>query len=70
MCFYGHGWAVCKKLGTYVPDTSTSTSREVNEARRHRACIAPCAFEEKKREKKNKKNPAAPKTHPLEKAFF
>ena len=39
------------------------TAREVNEARRPHTCSSPCAFEEKKKEKKKTRNPAAPKTH-------
>ena len=39
------------------------TSREVNEAMRLNTCSRPCAFEEKKTEKKKPRNPAAPKTH-------
>ena len=45
-----------------------TTSREVNEARRPHTCSRPCAFEQKKQ--KEKRNPAAPETHPLENAFF
>ena len=39
------------------------TSREVNEARLPHTCSRPCAFEEKKFEKKNAKKSAPPKTH-------
>ena len=40
------------------------TNREVSEARRPHTCSKPCAFEEKNKiEKKNRKNPAPPKTH-------
>ena len=40
---------------------STTTSREVNEARRPHTCSRPCAFEEKKTTKK--RNPDPTKTH-------
>ena len=45
------------KFGSFDRDI---TSREVNEAKRPHTCSRPCAFEEKKRKKRN---PAAPKTH-------
>ena len=56
----------CRQKTTSVaslPRPCLITSREVNEARPPHACSRPCAFEEKKRKKKNAKNSALPKTH-------